>query len=113
VKVVRAGLGDNVHNRSRVAAVFRIERIRQYAELGDSVGRGLDCRKICKLVVAVAAVHRVIVVTAAASIDADDPGTIAAINVVHTQLRLDAGLKLAGAGKHRAGQAGAGLRRVH
>src|SRR6266850_348511 len=94
VKIVRAGLGDHVHNRSRVAAVFGIERVCQYAELSNSVGRGLDRREIRKLVVAVASIHRVIVVTAAASVDAHDPGTIAAINTVHTQLRLHAGLKL-------------------
>src|SRR6266850_3002599 len=94
VKIVCAGLSDNVHNCSGVAAIFGIKCVCQYTEFGDGVGGGLDCRKICKLVVAVAAVHRVIVVTAAASIDADDPGTIAAINVVHTQLRLHAGLKL-------------------
>src|SRR6267142_310558 len=94
VKIVRAGLSDHVHNRSRVAAVFGIERVCQYAELSDVVGRGLDGRQIGKLVVAVAAVHRVIVVAAAASINADDPSAITPIDTIHTQLRLHAGLKL-------------------
>ena len=46
------------------------------------------------MVVAVAAVHRVIVVAAAASINADDASAITPIDTIHTQLRLHAGLKL-------------------
>ena len=80
MQLVRAGFGDHVHHRAGIAPVFGVESIGEHAKLLDAVRRRLDRRQVGKLIVSVAAVHREIVVAAAAAVHGDNASSIAPIN---------------------------------
>src|SRR5262249_42895994 len=65
VNRVRAGLRNDVHDRTRVAAVLGIERVADDSEFLNGIGRRLDRGQIREEIVAVAAVHRIVVRSAA------------------------------------------------
>src|SRR5215469_2829132 len=92
--VICAALSHDIDHRARIAPVFGIESVRDYAELVDGIRRRLDRRKIDEYIVGASAVHLIIVCTTASAIDGDYPGIRAAGEEVRTQLRLDARLQL-------------------
>ena len=94
MKRVRAGFGNHVHDGAGVPPVLRVERIGDDAKFFDRIRRRLDGRQIREEVVAVAAVHGIVVGAAAAAVDGDDAGFVGTIEGVVAELRLYARLKL-------------------
>ncbi len=94
MKTVCAGLRDHVDDRTGIAAVLRVKRVRDHAKFFNRVGRRLNRGQVREQVVSVATVHRVIVGPAAAAIDGDHAGLVRTIESVVTELRLHAGLQL-------------------
>ena len=86
VNFVRSGLRYDVHDRSGVAPVLRIKRIRQYAKFGNGVRRWLNRGETRELVVPITAIYCEIVVATAATIHADHPCAVTAINRIQTDL---------------------------
>ena len=94
MKIVGAGFRDDIDHRSRVAAVFGVERVGENTELLNGVRRRLDRGAVGEDIVAVATVDRVIVRAAAASVDGNDARIVAPVEEIGAHLRLHAGLQL-------------------
>src|SRR5208337_374145 len=91
---VGSGFRDHVDHRTRVAPILRVEGVRQYPEFLDRIRRRLDGWSVHENIVAVSAVHHVVVRPPAAAIHRYNPGAAAAVKQVSAQLRLHARLQL-------------------
>ena len=69
MQAVGAGLGNDVDNRSGVAAVLGVKSIGQYTEFLDAVRGGLNRGEIHELIVGIATINAEIIGTSAASVD--------------------------------------------
>ena len=96
MKLVGTGLGDDVDDRSGVAAVLGVEGVGEDAEFGDAVGAGLDRWQVSEQIVGVAPVHVEVVRPATAAVHRNYARLIAAIGdgVTATDVRHDARLQL-------------------
>ncbi len=68
MKVVGSGFCDYVHDRTRIPAVFGVERIGNDAEFFDAIRRRLDGGKVHELVIGIAAVYAEVIRTGAAAV---------------------------------------------
>ena len=94
VNLIGSGFGDDVDDRARVAAVFRVEGIGEDTKFVDGIGRRLDGRGVHKDVVSIAAIHHVIVGAASAAVHGNDARIVTTVEKIGAELRLHARLQL-------------------
>ena len=103
--IVSPGLGHHVHDRAGIAPVFRIEGVGQNAKFRDAVRRRLNGRQVREQVVAVAAVHREVVVAATPTVDRNHSRAVAAITQHPCPAATARPAAIAATGKRRAASA--------
>ena len=94
MQLICTGLGNNVHDRTGIAAKFGVKGAREDSKLLYCFRRMLNGRAIHKQIVAVAAVHHVIVRAATSSVDRNHSRIVAAVKQIGAELRLHSRLKL-------------------
>src|SRR5207244_5060734 len=82
MKLVGAALGHYVNDRAGVATIFRVKGVGNDTELLNTIGRGLHHGEIGKLIVAVAAVHAVVVGSATSAVDRDYAWLVAPVEQI-------------------------------
>src|SRR6266446_5803336 len=94
VQIVRAGLGDHIDHGAGVATVFCVEGVGDNLELLDAVRRWFHGRQVGEEIVAVAAVHGVVIGTPTSTVDGDDASSVRSVEQVVAQLGLHTRLQL-------------------
>ena len=93
VQLIGSRLGDHVHDRTGVAAIFGIKCISQNAEFFYAVGTRLDSGQVGEHVIRVAAIHAEIVGAATATVHGNTAHVAAAEIEVGASLRGNARLQ--------------------
>ena len=91
---IRSGFRNDVHDRTRIPAIFGVESIGKYAKLLDGVRRRLNGGRVHEQIVPIATVDHVVVGSSATAVYRNDARIRAAIKQISSYLGLHARLQL-------------------
>ena len=79
MQIVSSRLGDYVHYRARIAAVFGVESVSKDTEFLNAVRCGLHRRQVYELIIGVPTVYAKVVGSAAPTVHRYHAGSIASV----------------------------------